>query len=99
MSDCSIDSAAPGRLTVRGDLDFGNAPAALARGLALLGNAQDCEIDLSGVSSGDSAGLAVLIEWLASARERGATLRYTGIPAQMRAIARISALEDLLGAA
>ena len=64
MSDCSIDSAAPGRLTVRGDLDFDNAPAALARGLALLGDAKDCEIDLSGLSSGDSAGLAVLIEWL-----------------------------------
>ena len=50
MSDCSIDSAAPGRLTVRGDLDFDNAPAALARGLALLGDAKDCEIDLSGLA-------------------------------------------------
>ena len=99
MSNCSIDSAAPGRLTVRGDLDFDSAPAALVRGLALLGDAKDCEIDLSGLGSGDSAGLAVLIEWLAGARERCATLRYTGIPAQMRAIARISALEDLLTAA
>jgi len=96
MSNCSIDSGAPGRLTVRGDLDFDNAPAALARGLALLGDATDCEIDLSGLSSGDSAGLAVLIEWLSSALRRGATLRYTGVPAQMRAIARISELEDLL---
>ena len=26
MSNCSIDSGAPGRLTVRGDLDFDNAP-------------------------------------------------------------------------
>jgi phospholipid transport system transporter-binding protein len=96
MSDCSIDSPAPGHLTVRGDLDFENAPPALARGLALLGDAKECEIDLSGLSSGDSAGLAVLIEWLASALRRGATLRYTGVPAQMRAIARISELEDLL---
>jgi len=96
MSDCSIDSAAPGRLTVRGDLDFDNAPAALAHGLALLGDVKECEIDLSGLRSGDSAGLAVLIEWLASALGRGATLRYTGVPAQMRAIARISELEELL---
>jgi phospholipid transport system transporter-binding protein len=96
MSDCSIESAALGRLTVRGDLDFDTAPVALVRGLVLLGDAKDCEIDLSGVSSGDSAGLAVLIDWLASARRRGATLRYTGVPAQMRAIARMSELEDLL---
>jgi phospholipid transport system transporter-binding protein len=99
MTGCSIETVAPGRLAVRGELDFDTAPAALARGLALLGSASDCEIDLSGLSSGDSAGLAVLIEWLASARRRGAKLRYTGVPAQMRAIARISALEDLLGAA
>ena len=98
MSTCSIDAAAPGRLRVRGELDFDSAPAALSRGLELLGDAQDCEIDLSGLSSGDSAGLAVLIEWVASARRRGATLRYTGVPAQMRAIARISALEELLTA-
>ena len=96
MSDCSIDSPAPGHLTVRGDLDFDNAPAALAHGFALLGDAKECEIDLSGLRSGDSAGLAVLIEWLSSALRRGATLRYTGVPAQMRAIARISELEDLL---
>ena len=96
MSDCSIDSPAPGHLTVRGDLDFDNAPAALAHGFALLGDAKECEIDLSGLRSGDSAGLAVLIEWLSSAPRRGATLRYTGVPAQMRAIARISELEDLL---
>ena len=96
MAGCSIEAVTPGCLVVRGDLDFDTAPAALARGLALLGDAPDCEVDLSGVSSGDSAGLAVLIEWLASARSRGARLRYTGVPAQMRAIARISALEDLL---
>jgi phospholipid transport system transporter-binding protein len=96
MSSCSIEAAGPGRLTVRGELDFDSAPAALSRGLALLGDAKDCEIDLSGLSSGDSAGLAVLIDWLASARRRGAALRYRGVPAQMRAIARISALEELL---
>ena len=97
MSDWSIEAVGPGRLAVRGELDFDAAPAVLKRGVALLGDARNCEIDLSGVRSGDSAGLAVLIEWLASARRRGAELRYTGVPAQMRVIARISELEDLLG--
>lgn len=97
MSDWSVDEVAPGRLAVRGELDFDSAFAVLKRGVALLGEARDCEIDLSGVRSGDSAGLAVLIEWLATARRRGAELRYTGMPAQLRVIARISALEELLG--
>jgi phospholipid transport system transporter-binding protein len=96
MSQWSIESRAPGRLAVGGELDFDTAPAALTRGLALIGDSRDCEIDLSGVSSGDSAGLAVLVEWLASAQRRGAQLRYTGVPAQILAIARLSDLEDLL---
>jgi phospholipid transport system transporter-binding protein len=53
-------------------------------------------IDLSGVTAGDSAGLAVLVEWLSAARARGATLRYEAVPAQILAIARISDLEALL---
>jgi phospholipid transport system transporter-binding protein len=96
VSQWSIESPAPGHLAVRGELDFDTAPAALARGLALIGDARECEVDLSALSSGDSAGLAVLIEWLASARRRGTRLRYTGVPAQMRAISRISDLEELL---
>jgi len=38
----------------------------------------------------------VLVDWLASAKARGSSLGYEGIPAQMLAIARISNLEDLL---
>lgn len=96
MSDWSIVEAGPGQLQLKGEIDYQTAPAALERGLALLGNAPDCVIDLSGMSAGNSAGLAVLVEWLGSAHRRGARLRYTGVPTQMRAVARISALEELL---
>jgi phospholipid transport system transporter-binding protein len=53
-------------------------------------------IDLSGVTAGDSAGLAVLVEWMSAARARGASVRYASVPAQIVAIARISDLEGLL---
>ena len=53
-------------------------------------------MDLSQVSSGDSAGLAVLIEWLAAARARKVRLRYTSVPTQILAVARISDIEELL---
>ena len=58
--------------------------------------ARDVEFDLTRVTSGDSAGLAVLIEWLAEARARGVRLRYVGVPAQILAVARISDIEGLL---
>jgi len=44
----------------------------------------------------DSAGLAVLLDWLGAAKRRGRTLRYTHLPADLTALARISEVEDLL---
>jgi phospholipid transport system transporter-binding protein len=80
----------------RGTLGFDSATRALARGLAVLGSGGDLEIDLTNVSSGDSAGLAVLLEWLAVAKQRNVRLRYTGVPAQVLAVARIAEIEGLL---
>jgi hypothetical protein len=42
------------------------------------------------------AGLAVLVEWLAAAADGGGSLTFEAVPAQLRAIARISDLEPLL---
>jgi len=36
------------------------------------------------------------VEWMSVARERGTSLRYESVPAQIVAIARISDLEELL---
>ncbi|RYZ59182.1 MAG: STAS domain-containing protein, partial [Proteobacteria bacterium] len=54
------------------------------------------EADLGGVDAVDSAGLALLIGWLADAKRTGGTLRYTGIPDRLLAIARISEVDALL---
>ena len=96
MTTFRIEPAGDGRLAVSGPLDFANAAAALRAGLALMGTGRACTIDLSGVTAGDSAGLAVLVEWMSAARERGTSVRYESVPAQVLAIARISDLEDLL---
>jgi len=93
-----IESAGPGRLAASGELGFATATAALESGLELIGPGQAWTVDLAGITSGDSAGLAVLVEWLSAARARGATLSYVAVPAQIVAIARISDLEGLLAA-
>lgn len=91
-----IDEAGPGRLVASGDLSFATARHALQAGLARLPPARACTIDLAGITSADSAGLAVLIEWLSVAAARGSTLTFESVPAQLRAIAQISDLEDLI---
>ncbi|HVN43498.1 MAG TPA: STAS domain-containing protein [Steroidobacteraceae bacterium] len=93
-----IEQTGPGRLEVRGALSFATAAEALREGIKLIGTAPECTVGLGGVAEADSAGLAVLIEWLASARVRGAQLRYEAIPGQILAVARISEVQRLLGA-
>ena len=96
MAPLRIEPVGEGRLAASGELDFATATAGLQAGLAAMARGKGWTIDLSGITAGDSAGLAVLVEWLSVARARGVSLRYAAIPAQILAIARISDLEELL---
>ncbi len=92
----AIAPTGEGRLQATGELSFTTAAAALHSGLGLLWQKADWVIDLAGVTFGDSAGVAVLVEWIAAARNLGGSIRYENVPAQMLAIARIADLDDLL---
>lgn len=92
----AIAAASDARLQATGDLTFTTAAAALRDGLGLLKRNGSWVVDLGGVTSGDSAGVAVLVEWLAAVRDAGGSIRYENVPAQMLAISRIADLEDLL---
>lgn len=54
------------------------------------------EVDLGNVSETDSAGLALLIEWVRRARESKRDIQFANVPGQISALARISEVEDLL---
>jgi phospholipid transport system transporter-binding protein len=83
---------------VRGALTFATAPAASGAGLRSLSAsaAGPIEIDLVGVEAADSAGLAVLLYWLAWARRNDRKLTFKGVPASIEALARISDVQELL---
>jgi phospholipid transport system transporter-binding protein len=93
-----LSATAPLEWRARGQLTFASARSARALGLsAVTGAAAGAlEFDCAGISAADSAGLAVLIDWLAYARARGRTLRYRQLPAGIAALARISEVEELL---
>ncbi|MFZ1494144.1 MAG: STAS domain-containing protein [Candidatus Competibacter denitrificans] len=54
------------------------------------------QIDLSGVRRSNSAGVALLVEWLRQAQSRQSELIFSNMPAQMRAIVRVVDLETVL---
>jgi phospholipid transport system transporter-binding protein len=66
-------------------------------GLALIGAAGNTlTFDLRAVPEVDSAGLALLIDWLASATARSCQLRYSKPGKTLLALARLSEVEPLL---
>ena len=59
-------------------------------------SAGEIVVDLSAISRIDSAGLALLIDWLAWARAAGRVLRFVSPPGSLLALARLSDVEALL---
>jgi len=93
-----IREAAAGRFEVRGALTFATARRAREQGLHAIrtSSARELEMDCGGVAVSDSAGLTVLLDWLAHAKREGRSLRFVNLPEALLAIARISEVDQLL---
>jgi len=87
-----------GRFAVRGALGFTTAKEILAASKPAFAEHAVLKIDLSGVTQSDSAGLALLLEWINWAKHYRREIRYFDIPKPILAIARISEVTDLLHA-
>jgi phospholipid transport system transporter-binding protein len=87
-----------GALLAEGPLTFASARHARELGLAALarGGTGPLIVDCKGVTASDSAGLTVLIDWLAAAKAQQRSLRFTHLPAGLMALGRISEVEELL---
>ncbi len=93
-----IESIGDGRFIIGGELSFGTAELALDESERLFEHFQELDLDLEHVEHADSAGLAVLIEWVARAQRDGKEIHFRRLPKQLRALAGISEVEDLLPA-
>jgi phospholipid transport system transporter-binding protein len=91
-------SAGEGRYSAGGPLTFATARHARELGAGLLrgANGAALEVDCAGITPSDSAGLAVLIDWLGMAKHAGVRLSYSQLPAGLSALASISQVEELL---
>ena len=94
-----IDAVADGLLLVSGELVFASAAELLQRADGLLAGGSPLTIDLAAVGDCDSAGLALLLEWLDLGRQRGITVRYRNIPDALLGIARLSNVVELIAPA
>ncbi|MGO9036601.1 MAG: lipid asymmetry maintenance protein MlaB [Steroidobacteraceae bacterium] len=92
----ALETTADGRARIVGSLVFTTVNALLPAGSDAIRRGQASVIDLAGVAESDSAGLALLIEWLSVAHGAGRSLRYDNIPSQLHQLARLSEVEELI---
>ena len=94
----AISESSEGRVAVTGELTFATAREARQVGLLVLesSRAERIVVDCAGVTRADSAGLAVLLDWLAWGRRKSRAVSLTNLPESLLAIARISEVDELL---
>jgi phospholipid transport system transporter-binding protein len=92
----SLAAAGDGRFELAGDVGFADAARLLAEGDAAFGASQQVEVDLARVARVDSAGLALLLEWVLAARAAGRVLSYRNVPPAVASLAGISDVSELL---
>lgn len=96
MTGARLIDDGEGRFSLQGVLDFGTVTALRDQGEPLFQAGGQVRIDLAGVETANSAGLALLVEWLDMARARGASLQLANMPESLTRIAAFSNLQDLL---
>lgn len=93
-----VETIGPGQFAVRGALTFANARRARNEGLHALrtSSARELLMDCAGITRSDSAGLAVLLDWMAITKQEGRPLCFARLPPALLAVARISGVEEML---
>jgi phospholipid transport system transporter-binding protein len=90
-------SGEPGVLQVSGELSFATVNRLLEQSQPLFQTAQGWLVmELAEVERVDSAGLALLIQWMRMARERSVDILFRHVPQQLLAIAHASDLDSIL---
>ena len=101
MSQASVTVDEQGVLYLKGVLDYNTGPLLRKQGQALIaqsaGNA--LQINCSGVEKSSSVGLALLLAFLRDGRGAGKDVELVQLPEDMRKIAQVCDLTEILGIA
>jgi phospholipid transport system transporter-binding protein len=96
MSDFELQDLGDGRFALTGEMSFDSAERILKASEKPFEEHTQLEIDLSGVTESDSAGLALLLEWVTWANHTVREIRFEGMPERVMAIAKTTEVDGLL---
>jgi phospholipid transport system transporter-binding protein len=83
------------RFLIRGAILIDNAAALLAAGNALFARTGGL-LDLSGATEVDSAAVSLLMEFQREARRNGVELRYANVPGNLKSLAQLYGVAELI---
>ncbi len=83
-------------IVVSGELNFTTVPKLWKDSLPRLSGYSILNFDLAKVTSSDSAGVALLLEWLKYAKQENKPIQFTNIPAHLSSILSVSGVTQML---
>ena len=93
MTQLTIIDQGAGHFIVDGDLTFATIDKQTVKSFAFLTKARHITIDLGQVSCTDSAGLALMIEWIKYTRAHRTQIAFKNIPEQLLNLAKLSGFD------
>ena len=96
MNEYAFEDLGDGKFGLAGELTFATAEQILRESEDLFAEYTHIEVDLSAVTRADSAGLALLLEWITWANHNVREIRFVGIPERINAIAHTTEVDHLL---
>ncbi len=79
---------------ITGDLNFSTVEVLWKESLPLLATLQELKFDLSKVTSANSAGVTLLIEWLKYAKREKKAISFSNIPVSIMSLATIAGVDN-----
>jgi len=95
-TDFELRDEGQGRFALTGAMTFDTVEDILRASEEPFEEHTQLEIDLSGVTDSDSAGLALLLEWVTWANHSVREISFKDIPEKIQAIAKTTEVEPLL---
>ena len=93
MTKLSIIDQGAGQFIIDGDLTFSTIDKQTVKSFAFLSAAKLITIDLGRVACTDSAGLALMIEWIKYTRHHRTQITFKNIPEQLLNLAKLSGFD------
>lgn len=96
MSEFTLEDLGEGKFMLKGSMTFDTVASILRASEQPFAEHTRITVDLSGVTDTDSAGLALLLEWITWANHTVREIRFLDMPEKIIAIARTTEVESLL---